>query len=46
MDVGILDGCPYCGEDLSDKRVRYHLPCDDVPTTDEVIEALEEKGIY
>jgi hypothetical protein len=43
--VDRLTNCPYCDTDLSDSKPTAHLPCEQTPTTDEVIAALEELGV-
>lgn len=42
-----FDGCPYCkNPDLKPEQMPTHIPkCDAVPTTDEVVAALKERGI-
>lgn len=43
----VLDGCPYCGDDtIKSESVPAHLPCDAVPSTAQVAEALKERGLW
>ncbi|AGN33814.1 hypothetical protein HALG_00026 [Halorubrum virus CGphi46] len=36
----VATGCPYCGEPLDEGiGMAEHLPCDDVPPTEEVFDA-------
>ena len=37
------DVCPYCG--AGPASLTYHLPCEETPSTDEVVEALQEGGL-
>ena len=37
------DVCPYCGAEPA--SLTYHLPCEETPPTDEVFEALQERGL-
>lgn len=43
--VSRLTACPYCDSDLTNAKPPAHLPCDETPTTDEVIAALNALGI-
>lgn len=42
--ASLNDECPYCDEDMASEGVAAHLPCDETPTTDEVIEQMESEG--
>lgn len=43
-----FNGCPYCGDDsIEPEGIPAHIPsCDAVPTTDEVVDALEQRGLF
>ena len=43
--VNRLTDCPYCGTNLRNKKPPAHFPGRRTPSTDEVIEAIEELGV-
>jgi hypothetical protein len=38
--------CPYCGDVMTCRQLPDHIPCEETPSTADVVESLRRRGLW